>query len=242
MLAVDRLINPRGGRGGAEKRRGGLMAALVDASSNSADRSPRRTSAQVCIIGLRRDDRMARNAVASEATALKPPAGKALAEGTIQELISAAPSLKRLVVQARERGVVTVDEINAALPEEEISPDQFDELIAMFEEMGVSVGRDEDGNGAAASKVIWSRPTAKRPTVPPRSRKISGAPTIPSACICARWAPSSCSRARARSRSPSASRRAATWCSKPCARARSRCARSSAGGTRSARARSSCVT
>ncbi|MGH6902765.1 MAG: RNA polymerase sigma factor region1.1 domain-containing protein, partial [Geminicoccaceae bacterium] len=95
---------------------------------------------------------MARNAVASEASALKPPAGKALAESTIQALISAAPSLKRLVVQARERGVVTVDEINAALPEEEISPDQIDELIAMFEEMGVSVGRDEDGNGAGGTK------------------------------------------------------------------------------------------
>ena len=95
---------------------------------------------------------MARNAVASEASALKPPAGKALAESAVQDLISAAPSLKRLVVQARERGVVTVDEINAALPEEDISPDQLDELIAMFEEMGVTVGREEDGNGAAGAK------------------------------------------------------------------------------------------
>jgi RNA polymerase primary sigma factor len=95
---------------------------------------------------------MARNAVASEAPAPKPPAGKALSEGTIQELISAAPGLKRLVVQARERGVVTLDEINSALPEDEVSPDQLDELIAMFEDMGVTVARDEDGNGAGAAK------------------------------------------------------------------------------------------
>jgi RNA polymerase primary sigma factor len=92
---------------------------------------------------------MARNAVASGASAIKPPVGKALAEGTVQDLISATPNMKRLVVQARERGVVTVDEINAALPEEEISPDQLEELIAMFEDMGVSVARDEDsGNGS----------------------------------------------------------------------------------------------
>jgi RNA polymerase primary sigma factor len=95
---------------------------------------------------------MARNAVASEASAIKPPAGKALPEGAVQELISATPNLKRLVVQARERGVVTVDEINSALPDDEVSPDQLDELIAMFEEMGVSVGRDDEGNGAGGAK------------------------------------------------------------------------------------------
>ncbi|MGH6944469.1 MAG: sigma-70 family RNA polymerase sigma factor, partial [Geminicoccaceae bacterium] len=56
-------------------------------------------------------------------------------------------------MHARERGVVTVDEINAALPEEDPSPDQIDELIAMFEDMGVSVGRDEEGsNGSAEPK------------------------------------------------------------------------------------------
>src|SRR5918995_2733940 len=93
---------------------------------------------------------MARNAVASGASAIKPPAGKGLPEGAVQELISAAPGIKRLIIQARERGVVTVDEINAALPEEEVSPDQLDELIAMFEEMGVSVGRDEDGGNGSA--------------------------------------------------------------------------------------------
>src|SRR5918995_6392800 len=96
---------------------------------------------------------MARNAVASGASTIKPQADKGLPDGAVQELISAAPAIKRLMIQARERGVVTVDEINAALPEEEISPDQLDELIAMFEEMGVSVGRDEDGgNGSAGAK------------------------------------------------------------------------------------------
>jgi RNA polymerase primary sigma factor len=96
---------------------------------------------------------MARNAVANAASALRPPAGKGLSEGSVQELIGSAPALKRLMIQARERGVVTLDEINSALPEEEISPDQVDELIAMFEEMGVSVARDDDGgNGSAGAK------------------------------------------------------------------------------------------
>ena len=98
---------------------------------------------------------MAKSAVASGAPAIKPPPGKGGSDHPGQDLIGSSPGLKRLLVQARERGVVTVDEINAALPEEEVSPDQLDELIAMFEEMGVSVGRDEDGgNGSRRPRPI----------------------------------------------------------------------------------------
>jgi RNA polymerase primary sigma factor len=96
---------------------------------------------------------MAKNAVASGVSVLKPPPAKVVAESPAQELIGNAPALKRLLAQARERGFVTLDEINAALPEEETSPDQLDELIAIFEDMGVSVNRDEDGgNGAGGAK------------------------------------------------------------------------------------------
>jgi RNA polymerase primary sigma factor len=91
---------------------------------------------------------MAKEAAASTAKAAKPPAGEGL-ESALQELISGAPAVKRLLVQARERGFVTHDEINAVLPEDEISPEVVDELIAMFEGMGVSVGGG-DANGTTA--------------------------------------------------------------------------------------------
>jgi RNA polymerase primary sigma factor len=99
---------------------------------------------------------MAKSAVAGGVAAVKSLPGKGVPDSTIQDLIGSAANLKKLLVQARERGVVTVDEINAALPEEEISPDQLDELIAMFEDMGVSVGRDDDaanGSGEAKSEL-----------------------------------------------------------------------------------------
>jgi RNA polymerase primary sigma factor len=96
---------------------------------------------------------MARSAVAAT-SAVKALSGKnAPPDGAVQDLIAGSQSLKRLLIQARERGVVSVDEINAALPEEDLSADQLDELIAMFEEIGVSVGRDEEaGNGSAVAK------------------------------------------------------------------------------------------
>jgi prevent-host-death family protein len=89
---------------------------------------------------------MAKKALAGEAPPVKSPGGEALPEGPARELITASPGLKRLVVQARERGVVTVDEINSALSQEEISPDRLDELIAFFEDMGATVGRDDAFN------------------------------------------------------------------------------------------------
>jgi RNA polymerase primary sigma factor len=99
---------------------------------------------------------MAKNAVAS-ASAIRHQPAKAASEGFLMELIGSSPGLKRLLVQARERGVVTVDEINAALPEEEVSPDQLDELIAVFEDMGVSVGRDDDAVEGSSSKGALAR-------------------------------------------------------------------------------------
>ena len=74
-------------------------------------------------------------------------------------------------------------------------------------------GGERGGRGGA--------PTAPRPPARPRrarrtspaatsTRRISAAPTTRSACTCARWARWSCSRARARSPSPSASRPGAT--------------------------------
>jgi prevent-host-death family protein len=96
---------------------------------------------------------MSKNAVPGEASTVNSPPGKAVPEdGTRGHLSRALPSLKRLFVQALERGVVTVDEIKAALPEREISPNQLHELIALFEDMGVTVGDDEGSKVASDRK------------------------------------------------------------------------------------------
>ncbi|HEX6141217.1 MAG TPA: RNA polymerase sigma factor RpoD [Geminicoccaceae bacterium] len=95
---------------------------------------------------------MAKNAVAAASAGLKA-SSKAPHETLIQDLLSTSPTLKRLMATARERGFVSLDEVNAALPEDEVSPDQLDELIAAFEDMGVSVGRDSAENGEAKSEL-----------------------------------------------------------------------------------------
>ncbi|MGI9491662.1 MAG: RNA polymerase sigma factor RpoD, partial [Geminicoccaceae bacterium] len=95
---------------------------------------------------------MAKNAVASATSTAKAPPPKGGAKESIQKLISGSANLKRLVQQARERGSITLDQINAALPEDDISPEILEELIGVFDEMGVAVARgDDNANGEQKS-------------------------------------------------------------------------------------------
>ena len=54
---------------------------------------------------------------------------------SLQELLEMAPALKKLFGTAGKRLSVTIDQLNAALPES-IPPDQLDELIGLLESKG----------------------------------------------------------------------------------------------------------
>jgi len=95
---------------------------------------------------------MAKNAAATVISTTKTPPPKDASGGTVQSVISGSAGLKRLVQQARERGSVTLDQINAALPEDDISPEFVEELIGHFDELGITVVRGDDAtNGEAKS-------------------------------------------------------------------------------------------
>ena len=57
-------------------------------------------------------------------------------------------SIKKLIARAKRRGVITVDELNEALPSDQMSPDQIEDIMAAISEMGVNiVESDEDAQG-----------------------------------------------------------------------------------------------
>ncbi|MGI9417827.1 MAG: RNA polymerase sigma factor RpoD [Geminicoccaceae bacterium] len=87
---------------------------------------------------------MAKSAAATATSTAKTPPPKEPSGGTVQSLISGSASLKRLVQQARERGSVTLDQINAALPEDDVSPELLEELISHFDDLGITVARGDD--------------------------------------------------------------------------------------------------
>src|SRR6476469_7468084 len=48
-------------------------------------------------------------------------------------------SVKKLIARAKKRGIITVDELNEALPSDQMSPDQIEDVMSALNEMGVQV-------------------------------------------------------------------------------------------------------
>jgi RNA polymerase primary sigma factor len=75
------------------------------------------------------------------------------ADGPLMDGFSAA--VKKMVARGKERGYITYDELNAALPQTEMSSEQIEDTMAMLNEMGINLvdGEEpEDGPAATAEK------------------------------------------------------------------------------------------
>ena len=59
-------------------------------------------------------------------------------------LDSMGSTVKKMVIQSKERGYVTYDELNAALPPDEVSSEQIEDTMAMLSEMGINVVDGEE--------------------------------------------------------------------------------------------------
>ncbi|MFC3051784.1 RNA polymerase sigma factor RpoD [Kordiimonas pumila] len=58
----------------------------------------------------------------------------------------AEAAVKKMIAKAKERGYISYDELNAALPTDEISSEQIEDIMTMLSEMGINVidGDDSD--------------------------------------------------------------------------------------------------
>jgi RNA polymerase primary sigma factor len=84
-------------------------------------------------------------------TTTADPAGEDIAEGALLDTQSAA--VKKLVARGRERGYVTYDDVNAALPPGQVSSEQIEDTMAMLSELGVNVVEAEEAEEAEAAPV-----------------------------------------------------------------------------------------
>jgi RNA polymerase primary sigma factor len=68
------------------------------------------------------------------------------AEGVDSPLIDLnEASIKKLIARAKRRGVITVDELNEALPQDQMTSEQIEDIMSAISEMGVNiVESDED--------------------------------------------------------------------------------------------------
>src|ERR1700757_5161550 len=66
-------------------------------------------------------------------------------------LDSLAAAIKRMLARGKERGYVTYDELNAALPPDQVSSEQIEDTMTTLSELGVNVIENEESEEPAAS-------------------------------------------------------------------------------------------
>src|SRR6266852_942939 len=83
-------------------------------------------------------------------TAEAPEAREEAAEAPLLNTVEAA--IKKMVAKGKERGYVTYDEVNAALPTEQVSSEQIEDTLSMLSELGINVVESEETEEAASTE------------------------------------------------------------------------------------------
>ncbi|TMM49824.1 RNA polymerase sigma factor RpoD [Qipengyuania marisflavi] len=73
-------------------------------------------------------------------------------------------SIKKLITQAKKRGYVTYDELNEALPSDQMSPDQIEDIQTALSEMGVQIVENDEEAEAEAEQADEVEEIAPAPT------------------------------------------------------------------------------
>ena len=107
--------------------------------------------------------------MATKAAAVAQPEAAETQEGPDAPLLDTlGAELKKLVQKGKERGYVTYDELNAALPPDEVSSEQIEDTMAMLSEAGVNVVEAEEQEEA---------PAAATPTEPAKTAVVAAEAT-----------------------------------------------------------------
>ena len=119
---------------------------------------------------------MATPARAEEQTAQQDTQEK---DSPLLDLSDAA--VKRLIKSAKARGFVTLDQLNAVLPSQEVSPDQIEDTMSMLSDMGITVVESEEAEEGAADKDSSAEDSAEEAEEGSRAMVAPSLPTTTSA-------------------------------------------------------------
>jgi RNA polymerase primary sigma factor len=67
-------------------------------------------------------------------------------------LDSVAAAIKKMMARGKERGYLTYDELNAALPPDQVSSEQIEDTMTMLSELGINVIENEESEEPAAAE------------------------------------------------------------------------------------------
>ncbi len=76
-------------------------------------------------------------------------------------------ALKKLILQGKERGYVSYEELNAALPQDQVSSEQIENTMTMLSEIGINLvdGDEQDDSQEPEKKVVATVPATMKTTV-----------------------------------------------------------------------------
>ena len=63
-------------------------------------------------------------------------------------------AIKKMISEARARGYITYDDLNKALPPDQVSSEQIEDVMSMLSEMGINIIEDEDSDEAENAVVV----------------------------------------------------------------------------------------
>src|SRR5437764_1308275 len=93
-----------------------------------------------------KDGGMAKTATASETAETRED----VAETPLLDTVAAA--IKKMVARGKERGYLTYDELNAALPQDQVSSEQIEDTMTMLSELGINVIESEESEEPAEAE------------------------------------------------------------------------------------------
>ncbi|KJS38426.1 MAG: RNA polymerase sigma factor RpoD [Rhodospirillaceae bacterium BRH_c57] len=79
-----------------------------------------------------------------------PETNEEAQDGPLLDSMNAA--VKKLVARGKERGFITYDELNAALPSDDVSSEQIEDTMAMLNDLGINIVENEEEETAAVTK------------------------------------------------------------------------------------------
>ena len=71
-------------------------------------------------------------------------------DGPLMDSVTAA--VKKLIAKGKERGYITIDELNAVMPPDDSASEQIEDVMTLFSEMGVNVIENEEAEEAVPAQ------------------------------------------------------------------------------------------
>src|SRR5215212_7251394 len=63
-------------------------------------------------------------------------------------------SIKKLLARAKKRGVITYEELNEALPQDQMSSEQIEDIMSAISEMGVNIVESDEDTAEAEDPAV----------------------------------------------------------------------------------------